>query len=406
MSSPLPAAGLVWPIALTLLRRVGESVTARRRGTNRPHKGIDLFAPTGSPVLAAYPGIVLRTVDGTVDGASDSQRRAGWFIDVRGRDGNIYRYLHLGGPPSVRTGQQVAYGMKIGIVGTSGIEHSGPHIHFEIRSSDYDYNQKDYGTPIDPLLRLPELGGPDLEPSLRSDADVALSYLLEQGWSEQAARQLLQRRTQATGNAGIEQQLLRIGWSPAEVRALLAGPPKRGTAEGFLDRVKGSAPDVRAQFDEVLRQAGLGTLDLPATPGQPASGSSVSSLVKAFAALPQAQQLRLLGTIRESGGKQTDSSGSKDLSYLPIVKSGVEAITQIIKAIGKGGGEAPDKGGSKGPPAGDDKPPVIRDKDSEPFDNSDTDTAPPIVAEDDRSDVPSDSLPDSETDTGSTSEPD
>lgn len=407
MNGSLPM--LVWPIALTLLRRIGESVKERRRGSNRPHKGIDLFAPVGTAVLAAYPGIVLRSVDGTREGASEGQRRAGVFVDILGADGNVYRYLHLGGRPSVVRGQTISFGTKIGEVGISGVEHSGPHIHFEIRTSDYNYDRQDYGPPIDPLVRLPvaDLGGPNVQPEPRSDADIALAYLREQGWSEQAARQLLQQRAQTPGAMTVEQQLLRIGWSPSEVRALLAGPPKRGTAEGFLDRVKGSTPQVRAEFDEVLRQAGIGTLDLPTSSDQPSSGATVSSLVKAFGALPQAQQLRLLAQLRETGGKEKQGSGSPDLSYLPVIKSGVEALTQIIKTIGKtlpsGGGG--DNGGKTTPSGGDDLPPVIQDKDYEPFpEDSDGDLPPPIVADDDKSDVPTDSVPDS--DTGSTSEPD
>lgn len=72
---------LVWPIALQDTRRVGESVTARRAGSGRPHKGIDVFADAGTKVLSADYGHVARVVDGRA-GDRESLLRAGLFVDV------------------------------------------------------------------------------------------------------------------------------------------------------------------------------------------------------------------------------------------------------------------------------------------------------------------------------------
>ena len=151
--------GPVWPIPLSRLRRVGESVLARRAGSGRPHKGVDLFADADTPVLSAVYGRVLRVVDGrTADRLKDeSLWRAGLFVDVRGIDRRIYRYLHLGSH-AVTAGQPIRAGDPIGTVspsGHSGVEHSEPHVHFEIRAGDFDRDRRVYGEPIDPLVVLP-----------------------------------------------------------------------------------------------------------------------------------------------------------------------------------------------------------------------------------------------------------
>jgi murein DD-endopeptidase MepM/ murein hydrolase activator NlpD len=154
-SKPVRSRALVWPIAREHLKRVGESVLADRNGHGRPHKGIDLFADAGTEVLAARGGQVLRVVDGR-HGSSTAQRRAGLFVDVRGGDARVYRYLHLG-ETRVAPGASIKQGAVLGTVAaphTSGLADT-PHLHFEVRQGDYDRKQQDYGVPIDPLRLLP-----------------------------------------------------------------------------------------------------------------------------------------------------------------------------------------------------------------------------------------------------------
>lgn len=154
---PGPERGVMWPIAPEKLQRVGESVLAHRKGTARPHKGIDLFADPGTEVRAARGGSVLRVVDGR-NAKGESLRRAGLFVDVRGTDALVYRYLHLH-DVRVEKGTTVWAGTVLGRVApahTSGLADA-PHLHFEIRQGDYDRGRKDYGPPVDPLRLLPPL---------------------------------------------------------------------------------------------------------------------------------------------------------------------------------------------------------------------------------------------------------
>jgi murein DD-endopeptidase MepM/ murein hydrolase activator NlpD len=102
-----------------------------------PHQGIDIAAPAGSVVRAWGNGSVIRVVDGRV-GNTDSQRRAGLWIDVAGDDGNTHRYLHLG-KALVKAGMRVSRGQEIGTV-------EKDHLHFEIRQG----RNTPYGAPQTP----------------------------------------------------------------------------------------------------------------------------------------------------------------------------------------------------------------------------------------------------------------
>lgn len=147
----------IWPVMFGALRRIGQSVL-ENRGNGRPHKGIDLFAPAATPVRAAVAGSVVRVIDGRRS-ASQSRRDAGLWVDVRDASGRIFRYLHLGSvQPQIKAGAQLAMGDPIGTISTkgqSGVLHSDPHVHFEIRTSDFEQARRDYGEPIDPLTVLP-----------------------------------------------------------------------------------------------------------------------------------------------------------------------------------------------------------------------------------------------------------
>lgn len=145
----------IWPIADLHRQSVGSSVMPNRHG--RPHKGVDIQAPAGAEVLASVGGLVRRVVDGRKSKRPRLQR-AGLFVDIRGDDSLTYRYLHLG-EARVTPGSIIKQGEVVGLVAapkTSGLG-DWTHLHFEIRSSDYDNAKQDYGSPINPLRLLPAL---------------------------------------------------------------------------------------------------------------------------------------------------------------------------------------------------------------------------------------------------------
>jgi murein DD-endopeptidase MepM/ murein hydrolase activator NlpD len=94
------------------------------RSGGRTHKGTDMFAPRGTPVLAV--------ADGTV--TLDTYKLGGTVASLRADHGVTYYFAHLDGyAADVVTGQRVATGDVIGYVGNTGNALGGsPHLHFQI----------------------------------------------------------------------------------------------------------------------------------------------------------------------------------------------------------------------------------------------------------------------------------
>jgi murein DD-endopeptidase MepM/ murein hydrolase activator NlpD len=88
----------------------------------RPHWGIDIAAPAGTPVLASGDGIVA--------GIARSPSY-GLVVDVSHGGGRyVTRYAHLSAI-LVRVGEAVVQGAPIGRVGSTGLS-TGPHLHYEV----------------------------------------------------------------------------------------------------------------------------------------------------------------------------------------------------------------------------------------------------------------------------------
>ena len=114
----MTASAKFWPAPKSYSRKLPGSRSTgsfwKWRG-DRHHCGVDLFAPVGSPVVAIEAGRVIRR------GAFTSPaRRPYWngtfFVLVRHDSGVVAKYAELG-KVFVRTGQSVAAGQQIGLVG-------------------------------------------------------------------------------------------------------------------------------------------------------------------------------------------------------------------------------------------------------------------------------------------------
>lgn len=102
-------------------------------GGRRRHKGIDLAAPTGTPVYA--------TADGTI---TKSQRYSsyGLYISIDHGAALETRYAHLS-RLAVPAGATVRKGDVIGYVGSTG-RSTGPHLHYEVRMDGQAVNPVPY----------------------------------------------------------------------------------------------------------------------------------------------------------------------------------------------------------------------------------------------------------------------
>ena len=94
------------------------------------HKGLDMFAASGTPVRAPFDG-VLRLSDGAVGGLA---------AYVTQPDGTYVYMAHLSGfAPDKATGQAVKVGEVVGFVGDSGNARGGaPHVHLQLHPKGGD----------------------------------------------------------------------------------------------------------------------------------------------------------------------------------------------------------------------------------------------------------------------------
>lgn len=98
----------------------------------RPHSGIDIAAPVGTPIFATAPGVV----------KSSGKNYTGYGICIEIDHGFSYQtlYAHLS-ESRVRVGQKVKRGEIIGKVGNSGLS-AAPHLHYEVLMN---------GKPVNPI---------------------------------------------------------------------------------------------------------------------------------------------------------------------------------------------------------------------------------------------------------------
>jgi murein DD-endopeptidase MepM/ murein hydrolase activator NlpD len=133
------ADGFIWPAE----GRISGVFGSRRvlNGVPRaPHLGLDIAAPTGTPVVASAAGIVRLAED-------DLYYTGGSLLVDHGHTVMTF-YIHLS-RLLVQAGQTVAQGETIGLIGATG-RVTGPHLHLGLFWA---------GTALDPALVLPPRPG-------------------------------------------------------------------------------------------------------------------------------------------------------------------------------------------------------------------------------------------------------
>lgn len=132
--------------------------------TRRVHTGVDLAAPTGTPIYASGDGLI---------------EKAGWVsgygkkVEIEHVNGFETGYGHMSRiADGIKAGTRVRQGQLIGYVGSTG-NSTGPHLHFEIKVN---------GRFVDPL-------------SVKLPRDKSLSAKYEQPFKQTIAqiRDLMQR---------------------------------------------------------------------------------------------------------------------------------------------------------------------------------------------------------------------
>ena len=102
-------------------------------GVQKFHSGIDLSAPSGTPIYATRSGQVTLATYSTT---------AGYYVTINHGDGFSSIYMHMT-QYVVSYGQYVAAGQLIGYVGSTGVS-TGPHLHFTINYNGSSVNPANY----------------------------------------------------------------------------------------------------------------------------------------------------------------------------------------------------------------------------------------------------------------------
>lgn len=112
------------------------------------HKGLDLSAPTGTPIYATADGVV------TFAGRFPLRQSVAWWrfgnvVTIKHADRFITIYAHCD-TVKVQTGQTVRQGDVIATVGSTGWS-TNSHLHYEVRS---DLEQPGTYAPVDPRIYI------------------------------------------------------------------------------------------------------------------------------------------------------------------------------------------------------------------------------------------------------------
>ncbi|MDQ3991118.1 MAG: M23 family metallopeptidase [Actinomycetota bacterium] len=105
------------------------------RSGGRVHKGLDMFAPRGTPLVAIADGVISQKYVGELPGIS---------VEITDDNGVQYFYAHMDRwEQGIAVGQRVRVGQVIGYLGNTGNAiYTPPHLHLEVQPG---------GTPVPPI---------------------------------------------------------------------------------------------------------------------------------------------------------------------------------------------------------------------------------------------------------------
>ncbi|TCM68753.1 murein DD-endopeptidase MepM/ murein hydrolase activator NlpD [Acinetobacter calcoaceticus] len=128
--------GYSWLVTHPLpdMKRVSSSYGGRNMGGRAEHhSGLDLSAPSGTPIYATGPGVVTKSGWGT---------GYGQYVEINHGNGYITRYAHASRLVAT-VGESVKAGDLIANVGCTG-RCTGPHLHYEVVKDGQRKNPSTY----------------------------------------------------------------------------------------------------------------------------------------------------------------------------------------------------------------------------------------------------------------------
>jgi peptidoglycan LD-endopeptidase LytH len=127
--APLNGSGLYMPVVGITPRNLSDSWGAPRDGGRRAHRGIDIFAPKGTGVVAVSDGVISYI---------GVQPKGGNCLWLTNEAGVSFYYAHLDRWASgLYEGMEVRSGDLLGYVGNTGnARTTPPHLHFGVNQND------------------------------------------------------------------------------------------------------------------------------------------------------------------------------------------------------------------------------------------------------------------------------
>lgn len=122
---PSPVASLLIPVRGVGAAQLGDTYT-QARSDGRVHEAIDIMSPTGTPVLAAEDGRIVKLFNSKPGGLT--------IYQFDPSEKYAYYYAHLDSyAAGILEGKQVKRGELIGYVGSTGnASPTAPHLHFAV----------------------------------------------------------------------------------------------------------------------------------------------------------------------------------------------------------------------------------------------------------------------------------
>lgn len=127
--APLSGAALIMPVVGVRTTQLYDSWGDARDGGRRQHRGIDIMAPKGTPLVAVADGIL---------SFIGEQPKGGLCLWLTTEAGTSFYYAHLDRwAPGLFEGMEVRTGDLVGYVGNTGnARTTPPHLHFGINQND------------------------------------------------------------------------------------------------------------------------------------------------------------------------------------------------------------------------------------------------------------------------------
>jgi Peptidase family M23 len=279
---PPAASAWTWPVDGPVLRPFSFGSDPYAAGQ---HRGIDIGAPSGTPVRAAAGGVV--SFAGTVP-------NGGKTVTIQTSTGYAVTLVHLGSIRVLR-GTTVEEGATVGTVGPSGVpDIPQPYVYLGIRVASDDQGY------VDPLLFLPPRAEPPASPESASDPPSAPAG--ESSSSEASAPSVAAEPPSApAADAGARETEPATQEPASKAVPDTAAEPPPATVP-VADEAPAAAPPVAEApaADEV-----------PAAPVQGPEGGRAVTALPAEAPIP-------LGGRSSAGNPSSVEPAPADWSFMPI----------------------------------------------------------------------------------------